>query len=87
MENLINTINEVEQIENSIDSLVRYVSYCYVNNVTTIAHLVTYKSKVFDCSYNYVLSRVVEYIGYKYKNMRIDLNELMLYLDYYLEKK
>lgn len=85
MDELIRSINEVEQVESSIDTLVRYISYCYMNNVTTIANLVTYKSKVFDCSYNYVLARIVDYIGSKYKDARIDLGEIMLYLDYYME--
>lgn len=75
-------LENVQKTEDSIECLVKYIAYCYVNNITCIANILNCSSKVYDCSYNYVLHRLVEYITTKYR-VNIDIVTLMSYLNYY----
>ena len=82
MNELMYELENAQKTEDSIDNLVRYIAYCYVNNITSCANILHCNSKVYDCSYNYVLHRLVEYITTKYK-INIDVVTVMSYLDYY----
>jgi hypothetical protein len=84
MNEILHELENVKNTEESICIIVKYLAYCYVNNMTSIANIINCNSKVYNCSYNYILHRLEDYITRKYK-VNIDQVTLMSYLDYYFE--
>ena len=84
MDDLRMELEHVNNTENAINMHITYIAYCYVNNITDLATMISNKSVLYDCSYNYILGRLTEYIKRKY-NIFIEENTLMAYLDYYYD--
>ena len=84
MNNLLMELESVNCTEDVINMHIKYIAYCYVNNITDLATMISNKSVIYNCSYNYILGRLVDYIKRKYK-VFIDENTLMTYLDYYYD--
>lgn len=84
MDDLRMELENVNSTEDAINMHIKYIAFCYVNKITDLATMISNKSVIYDCSYNYILGRLTEYIKRKY-NVFIDENTLMTYLDYYYD--
>jgi hypothetical protein len=84
MNDLRMELEVVSNTEDAINMHIKYIAFCYVNKITDLATMISNKSVIYDCSYNYILGRLTEYIKRKY-NVFIDENILMTYLDYYYD--
>ena len=86
MNNLLFELENVHKTEVALDMQIKYIAYCYVNNITDMATMISKNNNFYDCSYNYVLHRLIQYIRIKYNNsVHVDINTLMTYLDYYYD--
>jgi hypothetical protein len=77
-------LENVNNTENAITMHIKYIAFCYANNITDLATMISDKSTIYNCSYNYVLGRLIDYIKRKY-TVFIDEKTLMTYLDYYYD--
>ena len=84
MDDLRMELENVNSTEDAINMHIKYIAFCYVNKITDLATMISNKSVIYDCSYNYILKRLIDYIKRKY-NVFIDENTLMTYLDYYYD--
>lgn len=84
MDDLRMELENVNSTEDAINMHIKYIAYCYVNNITKLSIMITNKSVIYDYSYNYILKRLIDYIKRKY-NVFIEENTLMTYLDYYYD--
>lgn len=70
MDDLLEEITKVEKTEQSIISIISYVAFNYHNNITVFETL-KFKNIISDCSYNYILDRLVDHIQKKIIEMYI----------------
>ena len=84
MDDLLEEITKVEKTEQSIISIISYVAFNYHNNITVFETL-KFKNIISDCSYNYILDRLVDHVQENYRNVYIDKRSLMTYLDCFYE--
>lgn len=85
MNDLLLELQNVQKTEDALNMQIKYIAYCYVNGITKAATMVSYNNRIYECSYNYILKRLIEYIRNKYNHIHIDEVLLMTYLDYYYD--
>lgn len=83
MDELRCELERVGKNEDTINMHIRYLAFCYVNNITELATMISSRNEIYNYSYNYLLKRLIEYIQRRYNLEFINENTLMSYLDYY----